>query len=149
MLLFGPLRSNEESCPYFDRVATLPSTAPSAITYKHFPAVVLFSSTITGSDKRIMLSDVHQRQLWGYGTMARKEEASSTVISVHGLSGSTTMNFEIKVCWDSTPVSSSSYSRLDGSQLLPRRNGEMSQKSRMCSVIFRSNSNFAIIFNSW
>jgi len=35
--------------------------------------------------------------------MARKEEASSTVISVHGLSGSTRMNFEIKVSWDSTP----------------------------------------------
>jgi hypothetical protein len=66
-------------------------------------AVVLFGSTITGSDKRIMLSDVRQRRLWGYGTMARKEEASSTVISVHGLSGSTRMNFEFKVSWDSTP----------------------------------------------
>jgi hypothetical protein len=102
MLLFGPLRFNEESC-HFGRVATLPATAPSAITYTHPPAVVLFSSTITGSDKSIMLSDVHQRQLSGYGTMARKEEASSTVISVHGLSGSTRMNFEINVCWDSTP----------------------------------------------
>jgi hypothetical protein len=103
MLLFGPLRSSEESCPYCVRVATLPPTAPSAITYIHSPAVVLFSSTITGSDKRIMLSDVRQRRLWGYGTMARKVEGSSTVISVHGLSGSTRMNFEIKVSWDSTP----------------------------------------------
>jgi len=108
MLLFGPLRSNEQSCPYFGRVATLPPTAPSAITYIYSPAVVLFSSTvqystITGSDKRIMLSDVRQRRLWSYGTMARKEEASSTVNSVHGLSGSTRTNFEIKVSWDSTP----------------------------------------------
>jgi hypothetical protein len=62
MLLFGPLRSNEESCPYFGRVATLPATAPSAIIYIHSPAVVLFSSTITGSDKRIMISDVRQRR---------------------------------------------------------------------------------------
>jgi len=100
---YGPLRSNEQSCPYFGRVATLPPTAHSAITYIHSPAVVLFSSTITGSDKHIMLSDVRQRRLWGYGTMARKEEASSTVISLHGLSGSTRMNFEIKVSWDSTP----------------------------------------------
>jgi hypothetical protein len=54
----------------------------------------LFGGTITVSDKRIMVCDVQQSRLWGYGTMAGKEEASSYV---RGLSGTTTMNFEIKV----------------------------------------------------
>ena len=80
MLPFGPLRSDEQFCPYFGRVVMLPPSAPSAIPFipQQFCSVV----QSLGSVKRFMLFDVHQRRLWGYGTMDGTEEASSAVISM-------------------------------------------------------------------